>query len=285
MPSRSPSRWLETFEEQAIIDFIRCNPGRKGREIAEYLDLPRRSVNGFLYRHGAQNGVENLDYRWYPIGLVQEPERLSITPPRQRQPEPERLSITTPRQRQPEPESLSITPPRQRPPEPAPKPEWTDEKNRIKNNVVNTDSVNLAPVNKQSGWSRVGCLYAGLFVVAALLLIKAARGAELVQVRSCYDGDTCTTTTGERVRLACIDTPELRGKRAKPIPAKEARDHLRSLVVGKKVGIRRITKDRYGRTVAELFLGTTNVQQEMVATGHAQIFWRYAYQCPWTKRQ
>ena len=79
MPSRSPSRWLETFEEQAIIDFIRCIPGRKGREIAEYLDLPRRSVNGFLYRHGTQNGVENLDYRWYPIGLVQEPERMSIT--------------------------------------------------------------------------------------------------------------------------------------------------------------------------------------------------------------
>ena len=30
-----------------------------------------------------------------------------------------------------------------------------------------------------------------------------------VVIASCYDGDTCTTTTGERVRLACIDTPEL----------------------------------------------------------------------------
>ena len=74
-------------------------------------------------------------------------------------------------------------------------------------------------------------------------------------IASCYDGDTCTTTTGERVRLACIDTPELRGKRAEPIPAKAARDYLRDLVVGKNVGIRRITKDRYGRTVVELFLG------------------------------
>ena len=37
------------------------------------------------------------------------------------------------------------------------------------------------------------------------------------------------------------------------------------------VGIRRITEDRYGRTVAELFLGETNVQREMVATGHAEI--------------
>ena len=106
-----------------------------------------------------------------------------------------------------------------------------------------------------------------------------------VVIASCYDGDTCTTTTGERVRLACIDTPELVGKRAEPVPARAARDHLRGLVIGKKVGIRRITGDRYRRTVAELFLGTINVQREMVAIGHAEILWRYAHQCPWTEGQ
>ena len=104
-----------------------------------------------------------------------------------------------------------------------------------------------------------------------------------VVIASCYDGDTCTTTTGERVRLACIDTPELVGMRAEPVPARAARDHLRNLVVGKKVGIRRITKDRYGRTMVELFLGTTNVQQEMVVSGHAEIYWRYQDQCSWTE--
>ena len=104
-----------------------------------------------------------------------------------------------------------------------------------------------------------------------------------VVIATCYDGDTCTTTTGERVRLACIDTPELVGIRAEPVPARAARDHLRSLVVGKKVGIRRITKDRYGRTVVELFLGTTNVQQEMVVSGHAEIYWSYQNQCSWTE--
>ena len=106
-----------------------------------------------------------------------------------------------------------------------------------------------------------------------------------VVIASCYDGDTCTTTTGERVRLACIDTPELRGKSAEPMQARAARDHLSGLVVGKKVRIRRITEDRYGRTVAELLLGTTNVQQEMVVSGHAEIYWRYADQCPWTEGQ
>ena len=29
-----------------------------------------------------------------------------------------------------------------------------------------------------------------------------------VVIATCFDGDTCTTTTGERVRLACIDAPE-----------------------------------------------------------------------------
>ena len=104
-----------------------------------------------------------------------------------------------------------------------------------------------------------------------------------VVIATCYDGDTCTTTTGERVRLACIDTPELVGMRAEPVPARAARDHLRSLVVGKKVGIRRITKDRYGRTLAELFLGETNVQQEMIASGHAEIIRRFAHQCQWSE--
>ena len=88
---------------------------------------------------------------------------------------------------------------------------------------------------------------------AALLLILAlaqpAAALETVTIRSCYDGDTCRTTDGERIRLACIDTSELRGKRAQPERAKAARDHLRA----------------------------------MVASRHAEIFWKYASQCPWTR--
>ena len=56
-------------------------------------------------------------------------------------------------------------------------------------------------------------------------------------------------------------------------------------MLGKKAGIRRITKDRYGRTVAEMFIGKMNIQEEMVATANAEIYWRYAYQCPWTEGQ
>ena len=35
-------------------------------------------------------------------------------------------------------------------------------------------------------------------------------------------------------------------------------------MVGEGVGIRRITEDRFGRAVTELFLGQTNVQEVMV---------------------
>ena len=116
-----------------------------------------------------------------------------------------------------------------------------------------------------------------------LLIPKAvlSQTSEEVFITSCYDGDTCTSSTGEKIRLACIDTPELRGKRAEPVPAEAARDYLRELVVGRKVTIRRITTDRYGRTVAELFIGKTNILEEMVVSGHAVICRRYAYQCPW----
>ena len=123
----------------------------------------------------------------------------------------------------------------------------------------------------------------GLVNVMLLGASAPAVALESVTIRSCYDGDTCRTTTGERIRLACIDTPELRWKLADPIPATAARDHLCEMVVGQTVGLRRITTDRYGRTVAKLFPDGTNVQQAMVASGHAEIFWKYASQCPWTR--
>ena len=103
-----------------------------------------------------------------------------------------------------------------------------------------------------------------------------------VTISLCYDGDTCTTSQGEKIRLACIDTPELRGKKAMPVTAKRARDYTRKKVLNKTVHIRRLNTDRYGRTVAELFIGGVNLQKELVNKGHAKVFWKYAKQCSWT---
>ena len=106
---------------------------------------------------------------------------------------------------------------------------------------------------------------------------------EKVVIDSCYDGDTCTTNAGEKIRLACIDTPELRGSKADPIPAKAARDFLNKLVAGTQVDIRRITIDRYGRTVAELSKDGVNLQELLVSKNFARIYKKYAHPCTWAK--
>tara|TARA_Y100001970_G_scaffold274122_1_gene373378 strand:- start:5902 stop:6795 length:894 start_codon:yes stop_codon:yes gene_type:complete len=101
-------------------------------------------------------------------------------------------------------------------------------------------------------------------------------------IKDCYDGDTCTTNHGEKIRLACIDTPELRGERAKPNEAKAARDFLNGIIKGQKVSIRRVTEDKYGRTVGELMFNGQNLQQKLVNEGHAKIYKKYSKLCKWT---
>ena len=121
----------------------------------------------------------------------------------------------------------------------------------------------------------------GHVFLALLLWGQPAAAAPTVRIDRCHDGDTCRTTSGEAIRLACIDAPELTGPPHTQQLAQASRDYLRELVVGKEVLIRRIGKDRYGRAVAEIYLWPLNIGEEMVASGHARILDRYASQCPW----
>ena len=50
------------------------------------------------------------------------------------------------------------------------------------------------------------------------------------------------------------------------------------------MSIKRITKDRYGRTVAELFKGGVNIQELIVKKGYGKIYKKYANQCKWSKK-
>ena len=102
-------------------------------------------------------------------------------------------------------------------------------------------------------------------------------------INGCYDGDTCTTFDNERIRLACIDTPELKGKNADTFAANKAKRFINDLIAHEEVKIRRITKDKYGRTVAELFQNDVNIQKLIVEKGYGQIYRKYSYQCEWTK--
>ena len=125
-----------------------------------------------------------------------------------------------------------------------------------------------------------------IFLAAIPLPASESAFASLptVFIKDCYDGDTCTTLKGEKIRLACIDTPELKGWNADPILAKEAKDFLNNLVAYKEVSIKRITYDRYGRTVGELFKDNINIQELIVEKEYGKIYKKYAYQCEWSKK-
>lgn len=93
------------------------------------------------------------------------------------------------------------------------------------------------------------------------------------------DGDTLrvqdrgSTIT---VRLACIDAPEM----AQSPWGQQARQPLQPLApVGSTVELRVKATDRYGRTVAELGRGGRNLNQALVASGAASVYWQYIQGC------
>ncbi|HIC76549.1 MAG TPA: nuclease [Candidatus Dadabacteria bacterium] len=113
---------------------------------------------------------------------------------------------------------------------------------------------------------------------------------EFIQIVSCYDGDTCTSSEGEKIRLAHIDAPEkLCGIGGRPCPGGLRRSNLLHLLgmshlsEKKTITIKRIGKDRYGRTVAKLFANELNVQEQMVEDGHVKVYEKYAFLCEWSK--
>ena len=84
--------------------------------------------------------------------------------------------------------------------------------------------------------------------------------------------------------MLVIDTPELKGWNADPIPAKKAKDFVNKLLANQEVSIKRITNDRYGRTVGELFKNELNIQELIVKKGYGEVYKKYAYQCEWSKK-
>jgi len=123
-------------------------------------------------------------------------------------------------------------------------------------------------------------------LLAALLLLPAAANAETV--KSVYDGDTITLSSGEKVRLACIDTPEMKNtakKKADKPAAVASRDYLAKLIGGSDLTIDRVGTDLYGRTIARVYTPSgQELSREMYLSGHAIIFKGYEKPCPWTKQ-
>ena len=104
--------------------------------------------------------------------------------------------------------------------------------------------------------------------------------ARLVRV---IDGDTVRLDIDlgfsiyriENLRLRGINTPELNSKdpveRARAVEAKE---YLAEILEFGDLTIRthRDRSDKYGRILADIFLGDVNVNQQMITAGHAVPF-------------
>ena len=100
-----------------------------------------------------------------------------------------------------------------------------------------------------------------------------------VTLVSVGDGDTVRVMSrqGEKVtiRLACIDAPET----AQGASGKWSTQTLKSLLEGKSISLKPQVKDRYGRTVAEIYVGSRNINLLMVQKGAAYAFRQYLSQC------
>ena len=103
--------------------------------------------------------------------------------------------------------------------------------------------------------------------------------ASELQVLSVGDGDTLRVSQDSRrltVRLACIDAPET----AQAPFGDQAKRTLQGLApVGSPVRLLGSKKDRYGRTVSEVFRGNTNVNLELVRRGQAFVYRQYLQDC------
>ena len=91
------------------------------------------------------------------------------------------------------------------------------------------------------------------------------------------DGDTITvlnskTLKAVKIRLYGIDTPE-KGQAF----SKRAKQFTSRMVYGKIVGVKVMTTDRYGRTVALIYADKTLLNEELVKAGLAWVYWKYCH--------
>ena len=105
--------------------------------------------------------------------------------------------------------------------------------------------------------------------------------AETYLVKRVIDGDTLELSTGERVRLIGVDTPETKDPR-KPVQyfGQEATAFTRRMVEGKRVRLEydQERRDKYGRTLAYVYLEDgTFLNAEIIRQGYGFAYTRFPF--------
>ena len=105
-------------------------------------------------------------------------------------------------------------------------------------------------------------LVACVIAIAAGLSAGKAHGTPTARA---IDGDTFEVA-GERVRIRGVDTPELKSKGKEKAIALAAKEELQRLL-SRSFHVERSGKDKYGRTVADVFVGNDNVADVLIEKG------------------
>ena len=90
-----------------------------------------------------------------------------------------------------------------------------------------------------------------------------------------YDGDTITIASKLpfenspiyrfSVRLAGIDTPEIKGKTEKEKnTAKDAKNKLETMIMGKQILLKNVNTEKYGRILADIYLEDIHINKWMI---------------------
>ena len=123
-----------------------------------------------------------------------------------------------------------------------------------------------------------------LYLILAILLIcgiillgvaskSISRSDPQSYVSRIVDGDTFDLSTGERVRLICVDTPEINQE-----GYDEAKEFLKSMIFNKRVRLEKDISetDKYGRLLRYVYVNISGdeifVNKELFRKGYGEIF-------------
>ena len=113
----------------------------------------------------------------------------------------------------------------------------------------------------------------GFYILALSLVASVLSAHTTIENIFVVDGDTIKGNIDSKritIRLVEIDAPEM----DQPFGV-ESKRFLEKLIENKKVTLIAQGKDRYGRTLGELFVNKDNINEKMVKSGFAWVYDRY----------
>lgn len=118
---------------------------------------------------------------------------------------------------------------------------------------------------------KIKIIFLTLFLICSYFFLSKNNDENYYKVVKITDGDTITVLNNEnkeiKIRLAEIDAPESKqdyGQKSKQI--------LSNKIYNQYVKVEKINIDRYGRTIAKIYLNDRYINEEMIKEGYA---WHY----------